>query len=694
VPLVVGLVLHSAGASWMSLSGFSVALADKGGAYRTRAWTTLSLTVAGALAALLGALAAPHAVVAVALAAVWAGLASLPRVLGAGATSVGVSSTIILIVSLAAPVTSPTAALLRAGWVLVGGLWATLVSLVFWPLRPYKPLRLAIAAVYRQLALHAEHVAYAGTTNGAVPDDVQLIWETDRRRLRQLIEFAREEIVASRRGRPERSERGERLLMLVEVADQLFGSTIAAGELLSFERPATPDRRDEPRRSLLLLAQVSRAAADALEQERELGARQVASIHTPPDDTTASAEVHAVASRTTAFLRIVVQIVSTIEHPERRPTGWPEPVVDAGPSARDLLRSSIEPQSLTLRHALRVAITVAVAVALTRVLPLGRGYWLTLTALIVLQPLSGATMVRVSQRVLGTVVGSAITALVVYLLHWPPAIVLVVVALIVVCVSLLPVNYLLYSVALTPIFVLLAELSAGDWHLAGLRVENTLIGGALALLASWLLWPSSERQRYPELQRAAVIACRDHVREVARLWIDRSEEAARVLATARRQAALATANAESSLDAMLASSAEPDALFEARMSLLVGVRRLVAADTALSALRMTPAAQDADAEVNAVVRAASVVLGDLASAVVEGRAPAPIAPELVATVRAIPESSGLRRVSERIAGQVRVLHDAVSRASTARDDEEEPAAGIGAPALAREQTPEPGSASR
>ena len=679
----------------MSLSGFSVALADKGGAYRTRATTTLALTFAGALGAFLGALAARNAVAAVALAAIWAAVASLARVFGTGATSVGLSSTIILVVSLAAPTASLSGALMRAGWVLVGGLWATMVSLVFWPLRPYKPLRFAIAAVYRQLALHAEHVAYAPATKGAVPDDAQVEWESDRRLLRQQIEIAREQVVASRRGRPGRSERGERMLMLVEVADQLFGTTIAAGELLEFDASPQPDRRDEPRRSLLVLAQVARAVADTLEQERELTAYEPSNIHAPPDDATTNTEMHALVTRITTFVRIVVQIAATIEHPGAQPPhGWPEPVAVTGPSARDLLRASIEPQSLTLRHALRVAFTVGVAVALTRVLPLGRGYWLTLTALIVLQPQSGATLLKVLQRVLGTVVGSAITALVVYLLPWPQAIVVIIIALIVVCVSVLPVNYFLYSVALTPTFVLLAELSAGDWHLSGLRVENTLIGGALALVGSWILWPSSERTRFPELQRSALIACRDHLREVARLWIDRSEEAARVLATARRQAALATANAESSLDAMLVSSVEPDAVFEARMALLTGVRRLVAADTALSALRFAPAAQDTDAEVNAVVRAASMALGDLASAVVESRRAAPISPELARAVRSIPASTGLRRVSERIAAQVRVLHDAVDRLGVVRADEEDVAPSVRAPSIESEAAPEPGSATR
>ncbi len=40
--------LHTGGGTWMSLAGFSGALADKGGPYRTRAITLAVLTLAGA----------------------------------------------------------------------------------------------------------------------------------------------------------------------------------------------------------------------------------------------------------------------------------------------------------------------------------------------------------------------------------------------------------------------------------------------------------------------------------------------------------------------------------------------------------------------------------------------------------------------------------------------------------------------
>ena len=73
-----------------------------------------------------------------------------------------------------------------------------------------------------------------------------------------------------------------------------------------------------------------------------------------------------------------------------------------------------------------------------------------------------------------------------------------------VSVALLPLNYAAFSVFLTPTFVLLAEAGAGDWHLAGLRIVNTVLGGLLGFAGSRLLWPSPEAARLPAYLAAVV----------------------------------------------------------------------------------------------------------------------------------------------------------------------------------------------
>src|SRR5262249_38953073 len=150
-----------------------------------------------------------------------------------------------------------------------------------------------------------------------------------------------------------------------------------------------------------------------------------------------------------------------------------------------------------------------VAVALVKALALPRGYWVTVAAIIIVQPYAGATLIKGLQRTLGTIAGALLAFALGALLHdRGPALLVLIFVFTGVSVSFLRLNYLIYSVFLTPTFILLAELSSGNWHLAELRVIDTLIGGALGLAGSWLLWPSLERDRFPILAAAALRATR------------------------------------------------------------------------------------------------------------------------------------------------------------------------------------------
>jgi uncharacterized membrane protein YccC len=224
------------------------------------------------------------------------------------------------------------------------------------------------------------------------------------------------------------------------------------------------------------------------------------------------------------------------------------------------------------------------------------------------------------------------------------------------------VNYLIYSIFLTPTFVLLAELSAGDWHLAGLRVVNTLIGGALGLLGAWLLWPSPERNRLPELMAAALLACRDHLRLVADSWEITDEASAFALGEARRRVGLALINLSGSFDRLLLESAQGSAALEPLMTALTYIRRLIASATALAAARYAPNAGSAAPLVTRFSARAGAVLDDLAVAFVERRPPNPLPPGISGEnldVRLVPV---LRAQLDRVARQLEVLHGAVARA--------------------------------
>jgi hypothetical protein len=75
------------------------------------------------------------------------------------------------------------------------------------------------------------------------------------------------------------------------------------------------------------------------------------------------------------------------------------------------LRDAVSGDRLLRAHALRLAVIVATTTLLYRLLDLEHGYWVPLTVLAVLQPEAHASTVRALQRATGTLVATAVIAL-------------------------------------------------------------------------------------------------------------------------------------------------------------------------------------------------------------------------------------------------------------------------------------------
>jgi uncharacterized membrane protein YccC len=307
----------------------------------------------------------------------------------------------------------------------------------------------------------------------------------------------------------------------------------------------------------------------------------------------------------------------------------------------------------------------AVAVWLTAALGLPHGYWVTLTAVVILQPYTGVTTQKAMQRVVGTVLGGVLTAAFSAMFHDPRAILGLAFVLSGACVALMPVNYAVYAMFLTPAFVLLAEASTGDWHLAGVRVINTLIGGALAVAGAWLLWPAPELRRLPAYMAAALRANAAYVRAAAVLLAAPrgTRDDGRVRA-ARRGVGLAAVNAEESFQRLLGEHRGPAATLEPLMAFLTYTRRVAGAVSALVLARHAAEAPP-PGTVDAFARAAAAMLDDLADAVTTRRTPAPF-PVLEEPASASPL---FRARVHRLSRLLKTLHDAVVRWLVAADPE-------------------------
>ncbi|MDQ2667449.1 MAG: FUSC family protein, partial [Gemmatimonadota bacterium] len=592
---------------------------------------------------------------------------------GNSGVSVGGAALSVYVVALAIPALRATDALERAGYIVLGGIWAMGIALILWPLRPYRPVRIAIADAYTALAGYVDQLA-ADSEVRHTAEWPAVFTPTHSTSVRTALERATTILLQLRRGKPAAAERGERLLVLAESADQLFGHCVALGDTLSALRGE--DRLDAIHDVVITqmreVALTARAVANTLLEEEGEGAIAVSwggdairvSLRTQriaastlqyehaAEILDRAAQFASVASATVQALNSDSAITPSVtraraaEEPEEERSLW------------TTFRSVLSQDSLILRFALRVAVVTTIAVAITESLELKRGYWVTITVIVILQPYTGVTLTRAVQRVLGTVLGGLLAAALGAAFHDPRAILVIATIFVACCVALLPVNYAAFSVFLTPTFVLLAEASAGDWHLAGTRVVNTLLGGGLALVGARLLWPSPERNRFPTYAAAALQSNAAYLGGVIEQYDDHSESAGETMRRLRRAVGIATVNAEESLQRALTEAHGDRRALAPALTVLAYTRRFTASVAALAISRHSASAP-MSAEMDGFRRDAVAVLGDISDALLEGRAPAPL-PHFQPTAEMRVSAVVGARV-ERLSRQASTLHDAVTR---------------------------------
>ncbi len=316
------------------------------------------------------------------------------------------------------------------------------------------------------------------------------------------------------------------------------------------------------------------------------------------------------------------------------------------PAPLDDLRAALSWDSAIARHAARLGFSAAIAIAATRAFSFQRGYWVTLTVIIVLQPYTPETLKKGMQRIAGTVAGGILAAIVVTFVRDQTALFAIASLLAAASVAVLQLNYALYAFFLTPTFVLLAEVSAGDFHLAKLRTLNTVIGGAIAFAGARIFWPSSEHRRFPS-EMAAAIRAAHHLFDVS---VASPIDAARFEA-ARRHFGIAINNADASFQRLLAEAGSAPVAMEPRMTLLLFARRFTGSCLRAATLGIPE-------KRNAFITTADDLLENLAVSIESGAAPNALPPPDAL----LPGDSSL----ERIALQLRVLHDATQRLSAAQ----------------------------
>lgn len=182
------------------------------------------------------------------------------------------------------------------------------------------------------------------------------------------------------------------------------------------------------------------------------------------------------------------------------------------------LASRLRRSDPVVHHSLRRAGVIALATALGIAWPTEHGYWLPLTAWVVLQGDFAGTLTRGVTRAVGTLGGVVAASLLTMLLPWtPPLLIVTVLACAMLAYWVRPVSGLVFAAAVAAFTLFQLDLSGEDPLIGALaRGSSTALGASLAI-GFYILVPTWQTRRLGDLIAELIDAYSDY----ARLVLDR-----------------------------------------------------------------------------------------------------------------------------------------------------------------------------
>lgn len=597
-----------------AIGAFITGFTSLQGIYRTRLTAILAAALGMAATSFVGSVAA-HSTTGIVLATAFAAYAcATVGQIGPASATVALNSFIAFVLFSSQPL-APEAAALDSALVFAGGLIQAVLLLLAWPAERGAAERGALAGVYRDLAAYAREIAGGSP---AIPPITP--FATARQVLADPQPFARSAELARFNRLLEDSEIVRRRLgALAVLADERRRISVAeAADAIAIHLDATAD--------ILNGSKADAVALDLAEFDDLLAPAGLADLAAHARDAAEAAAMLA-TGRLPQF-----SFVS-----KARPAPY--------------VRNRIDWLS---RDSFRFAIMLAAAMVAGRYFAADRGYWIPLTAAIVLKPDFQTTFLRGFARIGGTLVGAVVASLVTIVARGHPAIELggIIAAAAAAYVTFNP-NYALFTVAITSFVVLVLGMRGLPGTTAvEARLLDTLAGGALAM-AGYLILPSWEYKRTRALLADLLDAQRRLADAILRAYADPSRDARAVIDERRNEVWRVRTTAEASIDRSRGEPQRAHSIGTGRaLRILAATQRFGLASLALETVLETRQ-RPAPAGLATFADSLGTEMRELARALREARRARFAQPPLAAL--ATPDSDGLRAFADATARIARLV---------------------------------------
>lgn len=724
VPIGVGIFTgHGAESAIATMAAWFVGMVNVDGVYRQKLIALIAATISVTLVFAIANLVSTNLWLAIPTTFLVIFIVGLAGVFGSVAASVSLITGIMFVVSLArfsAPGNLSTL-LQHSLLCLAGGTWTTLLSLGLWVVHPDKPATAAVAKCYNSLSKFVE-VAGERVVH---PQDIE-DWEQQfvqaQDTVTQDLTLARStwaSVWTTQRGA---SLRGNQLLVLIEDANQIITSVVAQVELLAIAADSPLCSRLQREISLVMtqlaiamqmlataitkgrssvhLGDLDRSV-EALEYEWQILRNQIVSQNSnlPRDEYW---DLVNLRKLTTSFSQLAEQIhtdaeiVTDLQQGKRRNPINQDITLPKQPTTAEMmetLRCNLTFDSVMFRHALRLAVVVTLAELIAALLHIPRGYWITLTALVALKPNFGGTTQTTVQRALSTIIGSIIGITAILLIHNQWAIAFSLLLLVFTAMSVRSLSYTLFITLLTPAIILLLNMiNAGGWQVGLLRIADSCVGGGLALIGSYLLFPSWERQQLPTQLAKTIRTNLAYFQQVIANYLNSQNTSVAALNSLRHQAALENANANAAAQRLFSEPRHVQGEIEPVMTLMIYIRNFYSSVTTLAEHQREFSGQYRFAALQELTDSMIQILENLADALQYRETPQPLPiinnhletiheqteqlyrariaeipqdPQTVtSTLQAVREQTPVFAELERIVNQIKIIHCAIALLAT------------------------------
>jgi len=430
----------------------------------------------------------------------------------------GLIAAIAVVVGVTSP-RSELGALQLAGSFLLGCLWAMVLCTYIWRTHPRAPARRALVAIFVRLDDMVLRLQQLDLQAGNNAEPWSEFSGGFRRAVRLSIERGRETVARLVAGRT-------RLTQSIDAAGRVFAALMALGHY----RAGAP---------LAFDASTERPLLDKLRGLLQQAIQQSDKVVPDPEPllTDANALLAEAGSRPGVPAHAVAVAAGALAELARH---WQEPEPLETPSDAEAGRFNLRVLAPVWRQALRVATAVTVSYAIGAWYDVAFSYWGTIAALVIMQPMGANTGLRIVERAAGSIVGGVLAAILIARLSRPVEMLLFIAPLSAAVIALRLVNYGLFMIFLTPMFVLVSDFIHPASNLIATRAINEVIGACIGLVGSLVLWPEKEGDALSDAVLAALAANMAFASGMLRAEPEASDR----LDPLRREAGLTSSRAE------------------------------------------------------------------------------------------------------------------------------------------------------